>query len=44
MEELNGNEKYSQLPKALPTNESRPGTIRAWHRVCTEHARSRTEP
>ncbi|MFT3664489.1 cyclophilin-like fold protein [Piscinibacter sp.] len=28
MEELNGNEKYGQLPKALPTNASRPGTIR----------------
>ena len=28
MEELNGNEKYARLPKALPTNTSRPGTIR----------------
>jgi len=28
MEELNGNEKHGQLPEALPTNASRPGTIR----------------
>lgn len=28
MSELNGNEKYAELPKALPTNASRPGTIR----------------
>jgi hypothetical protein len=28
MSELNGNEKHSSLPKALPTNASRPGTIR----------------
>ncbi|AQV99153.1 hypothetical protein BJN34_35325 (plasmid) [Cupriavidus necator] len=28
MSELNGNEKYAQLPNALPTNVSRPGTIR----------------
>jgi hypothetical protein len=28
MEELNGNEKHGQLRQALPTNESRPGTIR----------------
>ena len=28
MSELNGNEKHADLPKALPTNESRPGTIR----------------
>lgn len=28
MSELNGNEKYVSLPKALPTNASRPGTIR----------------
>ncbi len=27
MTELNGNEKYAQLPKALPTNASRPGTL-----------------
>lgn len=28
MAELNGNEKHGELPKALPTNASRPGTIR----------------
>lgn len=28
MAELNGNEKHANLPKALPTNASRPGTIR----------------
>ena len=28
MSELNGNEKHGQLPKALPANPSRPGTIR----------------
>lgn len=28
MSELNGNEKYASLPKALPVNSSRPGTIR----------------
>ena len=28
MSELNGNEKHADLPKALPTNASRPGTIR----------------
>jgi hypothetical protein len=28
MSELNGNEKYAQLPKALPADASRPGTIR----------------
>jgi len=28
MTELNGNEKYATLPKALPENSSRPGTIR----------------
>lgn len=28
MRELNGNEKYADLPKALPTDESRPGTLR----------------
>lgn len=28
MEELNRNEKHGELPKALPTNASRPGTIR----------------
>lgn len=28
MAELNGNEKYARLPKALPANASRPGTIR----------------
>jgi len=27
MIELNGNEKYAELPNALPTNASRPGTI-----------------
>ena len=27
MEELNGNEKHTELPKALPTDASRPGTI-----------------
>jgi hypothetical protein len=29
MAELNGNEKHAELPKALPTNASRPGTIHA---------------
>ncbi|MBL8289131.1 MAG: hypothetical protein JNL85_14215 [Rubrivivax sp.] len=29
MEELNGNEKKKELPSALPTNASRPGTIRS---------------
>ena len=29
MSELNGNEKHGELPKALPANASRPGTIRA---------------
>ena len=28
MSELNGNEKHADLPKPLPTNASRPGTIR----------------
>jgi hypothetical protein len=28
MSELNGNEKHGKLPKALPGNSSRPGTIR----------------
>jgi hypothetical protein len=28
MSDLNGNEKHADLPKALPTNASRPGTIR----------------
>ncbi|GAB3095150.1 cyclophilin-like fold protein [Cupriavidus yeoncheonensis] len=28
MTELNGNEKYAQLPNTLPTKVSRPGTIR----------------
>ena len=28
MEELNGNEKHASLPASLPTNASRPGTIR----------------
>ena len=28
MSELNGNEKHAELPKASPTNASRPGTIR----------------
>lgn len=28
MPDLNGNEKHVSLPKALPTNASRPGTIR----------------
>ena len=29
MSELNGNEKHADLPKGLPPNASRPGTIRA---------------
>ena len=29
MRELNGNEKHAELPRALPANASRPGTIRA---------------
>jgi hypothetical protein len=28
MTELNGNEKYARLPRSLPTNAVRPGTIR----------------
>jgi len=28
MAELNGNEKHADLPRSLPTNASRPGTIR----------------
>jgi hypothetical protein len=28
MPDLNGNEKHAKLPKALPTNTTRPGTIR----------------
>ena len=28
MSELNGNEKHAELPEALPSNASRPGTIR----------------
>jgi hypothetical protein len=28
MEELNGNEKHATLPKALPADASRPGTLR----------------
>ncbi len=28
MSELNGNEKHADLPKSLPANASRPGTIR----------------
>lgn len=29
MSELNGNEKHARLPKDLPANASRPGTIRS---------------
>lgn len=29
MPDLNGNEKHAKLPKALPTKDSRPGTIRS---------------
>ena len=29
MEELNGNEKYVNLPRSLPTDARRPGAIRA---------------
>src|ERR671912_647068 len=29
MSELNGNEKHADLPKPLPANASRPGTIRS---------------
>jgi hypothetical protein len=29
MSELNGNEKHGELPKALPANATRPGTIHA---------------
>lgn len=29
MDELNGNEKHAKLPRALPTDPQRPGTIRA---------------
>lgn len=29
MAELNGNEKHASLPRKLPTNAARPGTIRA---------------
>ena len=29
MKELNGNEKYADLPKALPADASRPGTIQS---------------
>jgi hypothetical protein len=29
MSDLNGNEKHAELPKALPANASRPGTIRS---------------
>ena len=29
MAELNGNEKHTSLPRALPTDAARPGTIRA---------------
>ena len=29
MKELNGNEKYFDLPKSLPTNATLPGTIKA---------------
>jgi hypothetical protein len=29
MSELNGNEKHAELPVALPSNASRPGTIRS---------------
>jgi hypothetical protein len=29
MSDLNGNEKHGELPKALPTNASKPGTIRS---------------
>jgi hypothetical protein len=28
MADLNGNEKHAELPKPLPTNATRPGTIR----------------
>jgi hypothetical protein len=28
MADLNGNEKHAELPRALPTSASRPGTIR----------------
>ena len=29
MAELNGNEKHARLPRSLPTNAERPGTIRS---------------
>ena len=29
MHELNGNEKHAKLPRSLPTDAARPGTIRA---------------
>jgi hypothetical protein len=29
MDELNGNEKHARLPKPLPAQASRPGTIRS---------------
>ncbi len=33
MSELNGNEKHAELPKALPTNARRAGTIRNGDRM-----------
>ena len=33
MSELNGNEKHADLPKPLPANASRPGTIRNGDRL-----------
>ena len=39
MSELNGNEKHADLPKPLPANASRPGTIGKWrsHAVWRGH-------
>ena len=39
MSELNGNEKHADLPKPLPANANRPGTIPEWrsHAVWRGH-------
>ena len=37
MEELNGNEKHTRLPRPLPTKASRPGTIRNGAEAVTEN-------
>ena len=40
MTELNGNEKYFEIPKRLPANAARPGRIHCGDLCCSERRRS----